>query len=153
MRRVVRTVLYLEDLRIGDIFESRTFRIRSEDIKRFANEFDPQPFHLSDADAERSFFGQLVASGWHTAAITMRLLVESVPLAGGILGAGMDEVRWPKPVRPDDVLRLRTIVLELRPLKSREGYGMVKFRGTTLNQHDEAVQIVVGNLVIERRPL
>lgn len=83
----------------------------------------------------------------------MRLLVESVPLAGGILGAGMDEVRWPEPVRPDDVLKLQSIVLDLRPLKSRERYGMVKFRGRTLNQHDVAVQIVVGNLLVERRPL
>ena len=145
--------LYLEDLSVGDVFGSATRRVATEDIKRFAGEFDPQPAHLDEAEAVRTFFGGLAASGWHTAAITMRLLVESLPIAGGIVGAGMDELRWPKPVRPDDVLELESEVLELRPSKSRPDRGLAKVRTTTLNQHGEAVQILVSNLVVQRRNL
>ncbi len=143
--------LYLEDLSVGAVFRSATRRVGTEDIKRFAGEFDPQPFHLDEADAARSFFGGLAASGWHTAAITMRLLVESLPIAGGVIGAGMDELRWPKPVRPEDILTVESEVLELRPSKSRPDRGMAKFRTTTLNQHGEAVQVLVSNLVVQRR--
>ena len=144
---------YLEDLSVGDVFGSAACRISHEDIKRFAAEFDPQPFHLNEADAERSFFGGLAASGWHTAAVTMRLLVESLPIAGGIVGAGMDELRWPKPVRPGDRLRVESEVLELRPSKSNPARGLAKVRTTTLNQHGEAVQVLVANLVVQRRAL
>src|SRR3954452_9963940 len=126
---------YLEDLSVGDVFGSAACRISQEDIKRFAAEFEPQPFHLDEADAARSFFGGLAASGWHTAAITMRLLVERLPIAGGAIGAGMDELRWPKPVRREDILTVESEVLELRPSKSRPDRGIAKFRTTTLNQH------------------
>ncbi len=97
------------------MFGSGTHSVASEDIKRFAAEFDPQPFHLDEADAARSFFAGLAASGWHTAAMTMRLIVDSLPIAGGVIGARIDELRWPKPVRPGDILRLESEVLELRP--------------------------------------
>ena len=119
----------------------------------FAADFDPQPFHLDEDAARDSFFGGLAASGWHTAALTMRLLVESeLKPAGGIVGAGFDEFRWPRPVRPGDELHLESEVLEVRPSKSRPEQGLVKLRTTTLNQNGEAVQISVGNLVVPRRP-
>src|SRR3954463_3361617 len=115
--------------------------------------FDPQPFHLDAKAAQDTLFGGLAASGWHTAAITMRLLVESeLKPAGGIVGAGFDEFRWPRPVRPGDELRIEAEVLEVRPSKSRPEQGMVKLRPTTFNQKNEPVQVSVGNLVVPRRP-
>ena len=144
---------YLEDLAAGQSYSSGRLRVDEERIKTFAAEFDPQPFHL-DADAARgSIFGGLAASGWHTAAMTMRLLVQSeFKPAGGIIGAGFDEFRWPLPVRPGDELYLDIEVLEVRPSKSRPNQGMVKVRTTTRNQKGEAVQVSVGNLIVPRRP-
>jgi acyl dehydratase len=143
---------YLEDFAVGQKFGSATLRVDEERVKGFAAEFDPQPFHL-DAAARATLFGGLAASGWHTAAMTMRLLVESdLKPAGGIVGAGFDEFRWPRPVRPGDELRIETEVLEVRPSKSRPEQGMVKLRTTTLNQRNEPVQVSVGNLVVPRRP-
>jgi acyl dehydratase len=144
---------YLEDFAAGQSYGSGRLRVDEERIKTFAAEFDPQPFHL-DADAARgSIFGGLAASGWHTAAMTMRLLVQSeFKPAGGIIGAGFDEFRWPAPVRPGDELYLDIEVLEVRPSKSRPNQGMVKVRTTTRNQKGEAVQVSVGNLVVPRRP-
>ena len=127
--------------------------VDKERIKSFAAEFDPQPFHLDEERARNSIFRGLAASGWHTAALTMRLLVESeMRPAGGIVGAGFDEFRWPRPVRPGDELHIEAEVLEVRPSKSRPDQGMVKLRTTTLNQRNEPVQISVGNLVVPRRP-
>jgi acyl dehydratase len=144
---------YLEDFAVGQKFGSATLRVEEERIKQFAAEFDPQPFHLDDVAARGTLFAGLAASGWHTAAVTMRLLVESdVKPAGGIVGAGFDEFRWPRPVRPGDELHIEAEVLEVRPSKSRPEQGIVKLRTTTLNQRDEAVQISVGNLVVPRRP-
>ena len=144
---------YLEDFVVGQKFGSATLRVDEERIKRFAAEFDPQPFHLDDAAARGTLFRGLAASGWHTAAMTMRLLVDSdVKPAGGIVGAGFDEFRWPRPVRPGDELRIEAEVLEVRPSKSRPDQGLVKLRTTTLNQSNEPVQISVGNLVVPRRP-
>jgi acyl dehydratase len=144
---------YLEDFAVGQTFGSGRLRVEKERIKTFAAEFDPQPFHLDEAAARDSIFRGLAASGWHTAALTMRLLVESeLRPAGGIVGAGFDEFRWPRPVRPGDELRLESEVLEVRPSKSRPDQGLVKLRTTTLNQNGEAVQISVGNLVVPRRP-
>ncbi len=144
---------FLEDFTVGQKFGSATLRVDEERIKRFAAEFDPQPFHLDDTAARGTLFGGLAASGWHTAAITMRLLVDSeVRPAGGIVGAGFDEFRWPRPVRPGDELRIEAEVLEVRPSKSRPGQGLIKVRTTTLNQHGEAVQVHVGNLLVPRRP-
>ena len=144
---------YLEDFSVGQVYGSGRLVVDAERIKRFASEFDPQPFHLDEATARESFFGGLAASGWHTAALTMRLLVESdLKPAGGIIGAGFDEFRWPKPVRPGDELRVESEVLEVRPSRSRPTQGIIKVRTTTLNQNGEPVQISVGNLVVARRP-
>ncbi len=144
---------YLEDFSPGQRFASGRLRVERDRIKSFAAEFDPQPFHLDEGEARASLFRGLAASGWHTAAMTMRLLVESdLKPAGGILGAGFDEFRWPKPVRPDDELHLDIEVLEVRPSKSRPEQGVIKLRTTTLNQNDEPVQVSVGNLIVPRRP-
>jgi len=148
------TQRYLEDFAVGQRFGGAgRIGLERERMIAFAAEFDPQPFHLDDEAASASIFRGIAASGWHTAAVTMRLLVESdLRPAGGIVGAGFDEFRWPRPVRPGDELRVESEVLEVRPSKSRPDQGMIKVRTTTLNQRDEAVQITVGNLVVPRRP-
>ena len=144
---------YLEDFAAGQTFRSGRLQIDKERIKTFGAEFDPQPFHLDEEAARNTAFGGLAASGWHTAAVTMRLLVESdLKPAGGIVGAGFDEFRWPRPVRPGDELRIESEILEVRPSRSRADQGWVKVRTTTLNQKDEAVQVTIGNLVVPRRP-
>ena len=143
---------YLEDFAAGQTFGSGRVRVDKERIKSFAAEFDPQPFHLDEEAARNSVFQGLAASGWHTAALTMRLLVESeFKPAGGVVGAGFDEFRWPRPVRPGDELHLEIEVLEARPSKSRPDQGLIKVRTTTLNQNDEPVQVHVGNLIVPRR--
>jgi len=148
------TQRYLEDFSVGQKFGSGRLQIDEDRIKSFAREFDPQPFHLDDEAARGSIFRGLAASGWHTAALTMRLLVESdLKPAGGIVGAGFDEFRWPRPVRPGDELHLESEVLEVRPSKSRPDQGMIKVRTTTMNQNGEPVQISVGNLMVPRRPV
>jgi acyl dehydratase len=146
--------LYLEDIQVGQRFEGSTrIRIDRERIKSFAAEFDPQPFHLDEQAARNSVFGGLAASGWHTAAVTMRLLVDSeFKPAGGIIGAGFDEFRWPRPVRPGDELHVQSEVLEVRPSKSRPDQGLVKVKTTTLNQSGEPVLTFVGNLIVRARP-
>src|SRR5882757_4828819 len=143
---------YLEDFAVGQTFGSGRLRIDGERARAFAAEFDPQPFHLDEAAARRSIFGGLTASGWHTAAATMRLLVETqLKPAGGIIGAGLDECRWPRPVRPGDELRVECEVIDVRPSKSRLEQGLIKLRTTTLNQDDQAVLVYVVNLVVPRR--
>lgn len=145
-------VHYLDDLEVGQTFQSATLRVSAEDIKAFARQFDPQPFHLDETSAEGTFFDGLAASGWHTAALTMRLLVDS-PLkpAAGVIGAG-GEITWPRPLRPGDEVRVTSEVIEVRPSKSNPARGMIKVRATTTNQNGEAVQILVANLVVPRRP-
>lgn len=143
---------YLEDFTVGQTFGSERLRVDEEQIRRFAGEFDPQPFHLDAQAARSTIFGGLAASGWHTAALTMRLLVDSpFKPAGGIVGAGIEALRWPHPVRPGDELRVESEVLEVRESRSRPEQGMIKVRTTTLNQHGEAVQVFVGNLVVRRK--
>jgi acyl dehydratase len=143
---------YLEDFAVGQTFGSGRLRISVEQIKAFAAEFDPQPFHLNEEAAQDTIFQGLAASGWHTAALTMRLLVESeLKPAGGLVGAGFDEFRWPRPVRPGDELHIESEVLEVRPSKSRPTQGIIKVRTTTLNQNDEPVQIQVVNIVVPLR--
>src|SRR6201987_3475222 len=143
---------YLEDFAVGQTFSSGRLRIHGERALAFAAEFDPQPFHLDEAAACRSIFGGLTASGWHTAAVTMRLLVESeLNPAGGLIGAGFDECRWPRPVRPGDELRVECEVIEVRPSRSRPQQGLIKLRTTTLNQDGEVVLTYVANLVVLRR--
>jgi acyl dehydratase len=147
------TERYLEDFAVGQTFGSGRLRVDKERIKTFAAEFDPQPFHLDEEAARATLFGGLAASGWHTAAMTMRLLVEGeLKPAGGIVGAGFDDFRWPKPVRPGDELSVQSEILEVRASKSRPTQGMIKVKTTTLNQQGEAVQISIGNLVVPRRP-
>jgi acyl dehydratase len=142
--------LSFDDLRVGQRFVSGTHRIDEEQIRAFAGQFDPQPFHLDAAAAKESFFGGLVASGWHTAAISMRLLVQGgAPLAGGIVGAGA-EITWPAPVRPGDVLRVESEVVELRPSRSRPDRGIATVRSETRNQRGEVVQVLVAKLVVPR---
>lgn len=144
--------LYLEDFKVGQRFRAGAFRMDAEAITRFAAEFDPQPFHLDPAAAEASFFGGLVASGWHTAAATMRLLVGGgLPVAGGVIGAGGDEIRWPRPVRPGDTLSVETEILEVRPSRSNPKVGLLKVRMRTLNQNNEEVQIAVANILAPTR--
>jgi acyl dehydratase len=143
---------YLEDFAVGQTFGSGRTRIDGDRALAFAAEFDPQPFHLDEAAARHSIFGGLTASGWHTAAVTMRLLVASeLKPAGGLVGAGLDECRWPKPVRPGDMLRVECEVTDVRPSKSRPEQGLIKLRTTTLNQNDEAVMVYVVNMVVPRR--
>ncbi|HXM83825.1 MAG TPA: MaoC family dehydratase [Burkholderiales bacterium] len=145
---------YLEDFAPGQTYRSGRGRIDAERIKTFAAEFDPQPFHQDDEAVRRSIFGGLAASGWHTAAVSMRLLIESdLQPVGGIVGAGFDEFRWPLPVRPGDELYIEGEVLEVRPSKSRPTQGIIKVRTTTRNGKGEAVQVSVGNLVVVRRPV
>lgn len=147
------TTQYLEDFAAGQTFRTGRLRMDKERIKSFAAEFDPQPFHLDENAARDSLFAGLAASGWHTAAFTMRLLVDSdLKPAGGLIGLGFDELRWPRAVRPGDELRVESEVLEVRPSKSRPDQGLVKVKMTTLNQNGEPVQISVGNLIVRRRP-
>ena len=142
---------HLEDFAVGQTFGSGRLKVDAEQIKAFAAAFDPQPFHLDEQSARNTIFKGLAASGWHTAALTMRLLVDSpVRPAAGIIGAG-GEISWPKPVRPGDELRLESEILEVRPSQSRPDRGTIKVRTTTLNQDGDAVQILVANLIVTRR--
>ncbi len=144
---------YFDDFQIGQSFASGTLRVDKEQIKRFASEFDPQPFHVDEVAARSTIFGGLAASGWHTTALTMRLLVSSeLKIAGGLVGAGLDELRWPSPVRPGDELHLESEVIAVRPSSSRPGQGIIKMRTTTFNQKNEPVQIMIANLVVPARP-
>jgi acyl dehydratase len=144
--------LHLEDIAVGQRFRSATALVEAERIKRFAAEFDPQPFHLDEAAAAGTLFGGLAASGWHTAAVTMRLLVGGgLPIAGGIIGAG-GEIAWPMPTRPGDILQVESEVLAVAPSRSRPDRGMVTVRSETRNQRGEVVQILTAKVVVPRRP-
>jgi acyl dehydratase len=145
--------LFFDDLTVGDTFTTGTYEVCAADIKRFAAEFDPQPFHLDDDAARNTMFGGLAASGWHTAAITMRLLVSGGPkLANGVLGAGA-EIEWKMPTRPGDVLHVDSEVMELTPSRSRTDRGMLVLRSRTINQHGEVVQNLSAKLIVARRPV
>lgn len=144
--------LALEDIRPGAVYGSGHHLVTAEDICDFAAQWDPQVFHM-DADAAMdTFFRGLVASGWHTGAMTMRLLVtgEFQPL-GGIIGGGIEELKWFRPVRPGDVLTIRTEILEVRPMKSRPGYGIVRVRVTTVDMDGQPVQTFTSPLVVPSR--
>lgn len=144
---------YLDDFIAGQRFLSPRLVMDSDAIKRFATEYDPQPFHLDEQAAQGTIFRGLAASGWHTAALTMKLLVESeFKPAGGLVGASLEELRWPRPTRAGDELHVETEILEIRPSKSRPQQGIVKVRVTTFNQKQEVLQVYVGNLVVQRRP-
>ena len=142
---------YLEDLHVGQRFHSRTHLIDAEQIKAFAGQFDPQPFHLDEELAKDTLFSGLAASGWHTAAITMRLLVEGgLPLVGGILGLGGD-IAWPKPTRPGDTLQVDSEVVAISRSKSRADRGIATVRSRTHNQKNEVVQELMAKLIVPRR--
>jgi acyl dehydratase len=144
--------LYLDDLSVGQKFTSGTFLVTEEKIKSFAAEFDPQPFHLDEAAAQASIFRGLAASGWHTAAIAMRLLVDGgLPLGNGIIGLG-GELAWPKPTRPGDTLRVESEILEIVPSRSKPNQAIVKVRSTTLNQHGEPVHSFTSKCLVFKRP-
>jgi acyl dehydratase len=145
--------LYYEDIAVGDMFETGRVTVEAGAIKAFAAQFDPQPFHLDERAARSSFFGGLVASGWHTAALSMRLLVEGeLQIGDGLIGLGVEEVRWPRPVHPGDVLRVESEVVAARPSKSRPDQGIIQVRNTTRNQDDQAVMVQVVNMLVPRRP-
>jgi len=144
---------YLEDYAVGQVFNSGRLQIDKDQIFAFARQFDPQPYHLDEEAARQSPFSGLAASGWHTAALTMRLLVDGeFKPAGGILGVGFENLSWPRAVRPGDELHAKSEVLEVRPSKSKPDRGLIKVRTTTFNQNDEPVMIYTGNLLVPRRP-
>jgi acyl dehydratase len=139
-----------EDLKIGDRFHSRTYSVTEGGIIAFAREFDPQIFHLDPASAKETMFGGLIASGWHTAAISMRLFVEAMDIPGGIIGIGVDELRWPKPVRSGDVLKVETEILEMRVSRSKPDQGIIRLRNVTTNQHHEVVQTMLASALVPK---
>ena len=142
---------YFEDLQSGDRFESETFEVPAKAIVEFAEKFDPQKFHLNAKSAERSIFKGLIASGWHTAAITMRLFVKTLNFAEGAIGLGVDELRWPNAVRPGDILQVQTEILESRISRSKPNHGIIRLRNVTKNQRGEIVQSMTANAMIPRR--
>ncbi|WP_296405644.1 MaoC family dehydratase [Psychrobacter sp.] len=142
--------LYLEDLKVGDKWVSREESINLEEIKEFANSFDPQPYHIDEIRAKNTFFGQLVASGWQTAGITMRLMVESIPIATGLIGAAA-QISWPKPTYPGDTLRVEAEVIEIKSSRSKPDRGMVVVEIKTFNQHNEVVQLFTCTMLAFRR--
>ena len=144
--------LYLEDLAIGQRFTSQTYVMEAARIKEFAAEFDPQPFHIDESAAEASVFKGLAASGWHTAAVAMRLLVDGgLPFANGIVGLG-GEIAWPRPTRPGDVLHVESEIDEITPSRSKPHQGIVTVRCTMFNQEGEAVFILTAKLLVLKRP-
>jgi len=146
------TELYFEDLHPGMKFPSnRAYKVTAEEIKAFAESYDPQPFHLDEAAGESSFFKGLAASGWLTAAIVMRLRVESIHIAGGMIGAGVEEIRWTQPVRPGDSLHTEAEILGVRRSSSRPNFGVVRSRTLTYNQRDEVVMRSVVNFLAPLR--
>jgi len=152
MSRTDSEQLYLDDFQVGQRFASASHALDEVQIKAFAGQFDPQPFHLDEQTASKSLFGGLAASGWHTASITMRLLVTSgMPVAGGVIGAGC-EINWPIPTRPGDVLTVESEVLKVSPSRSRPDRGIVTIRSKTHNQAGEIVQEMTSKLVVFRRP-
>lgn len=145
-------MLYLDDLRVGQRFASGSHVLDEAQIIAFATQFDPQPFHTDPEAAKGTMFGGLAASGWHTMAITMRLLVgDGAPFAGGIIGAGA-ELSWPRPTRPGDVLSVVSEVTEIHPSRSKPDRGMILLRSETRNQREETLQILLARLIIPKRP-
>ena len=142
--------LYLEDLYVGQRFASAPHRIDAEQIKRFAAEFDPQHFHLDEEAAKGSIFGGLAASGWHTAAMTMRMLVDSVPLADGLIGAEL-QLAWPKPTRPGMILQLFAEVVDIRPSRSKPDMAIVTMRNETRDQEGNVLQVFTVKMPVFKR--
>jgi acyl dehydratase len=145
-------MLYFEDLKLGDRFNTPEHTVTAEEIVEFAKRYDPQPFHVDATAAEGTFFGGLVASGWHTAAVSMGLMVRGeMPLDGGVIGHTVDALRWPRPVKPGDRLHVIMEVIELGAEPSRTGRGKLKLLCRTLNQDGKPVQEMTANLLVARR--
>jgi acyl dehydratase len=145
--------VFFDDLAVGQTFHGGPLTVTRDDLVAFAVRFDPQPQHLDEEQARASMFGELVASGWHTAALTMRMLVDgaSPRVEGGVMGAGIDEIRWPTPVRPGDELSAESEILDMRPSRSRADRGLIKLKTTTRNQDAAVVQVIIANIVVPRR--
>ena len=141
-----------EDFPVGSRFISVTQKISAEEIVAFARVYDPQPFHLT-SDPGENLLGGLAASGWQTAAISMRLFIDMMQVEGGIIGRAIDELRWPKAVHPEDVLRVEIEILEARLSQSKPGYGLIRYRSLTLNQHDEVVQSFIALAILPSRAI
>ena len=147
----MQSMLYLEDLKSGQRFKTASHALSEDEIKAFARDFDPQPFHLDGEAARQSVFGGLAASGWHTAAISMRLLVDSGPaLAGGMIGASV-ELSWPRPTRPGDILHVESEIEEVIPSRSKPDRGFITLKSETKNQKGEVVQLQRAKLLVWRR--
>ena len=143
---------YFDDLKVGDRFKSESLNVTEKQLIEFAHKFDPQMFHLSRKRAERTIFKGLIASGWHTASITMLLFVRTLNFAEGAIGLGVDELRWPNVVRPGDVLTVETEIVDVRSSRSRPGYGIIRLRNVTTNQRGEVVQTMLASAMLPRRP-
>jgi acyl dehydratase len=142
---------HLDDLKVGDRFKSEPLSVTERKLIEFAHKFDPQTFHLSRRGAKRTIFKGLIASGWHTAAMTMRLFVQTLNFAKGAIGLGVDKLRWPNAVRPGDILTVETKILAVRRSRSRPRYGIVRLRNVTTNQRGEVVQTMLANAMVLRR--
>ena len=142
---------YFEDLKIGDTFKSQAYQVGEDQIVSFAREFDPQPFHLDAAIARQTMFKDFIASGWHTAAISMRLFVQTLNFAEGAIGLGVDEMRWPTAVKPNDVLQVETEILDLRESRSKPNHGIIRIRNVTTNQRGEVVQTMLASALVLRK--
>jgi acyl dehydratase len=142
---------YFDDLKAGDRFKSSTYKVTEEGITSFAREFDPQGFHLDSAKAKQTMFEGLIASGWHTAAITMRLFVQTLNFAEGAIGLGVDELRWPNPVRPGDLLQVETEIIDLRESRSKPTHGIIRLRNVTSNQRGKIVQTMMASAMVPKR--
>ena len=142
---------YFDDLKVGDRFKSEPLNVTEKHLIEFARKFDPQMFHLSRKRAERTIFKGLIASGWHTAAMTMKLFVQTLNFAEGVIGLGIDELRWPNAVRPRDVLMVETRIVKIRRSKSRPGHGIVRLRNVTTNQRGEVVQTMLASAMVQVR--
>lgn len=146
-------MLYFDDFQPGQVIELGSYQVPREEIIAFARQFDPQPFHIDDEAARRSIFGGIIASGWHTAAICHRLLVQGLLTTSSSLGSpGLDELRWLLPVRPDDVITPRAEVLSVTPSRSKPDRGAIKFRMEVRNQKGEVVMTELATALFVRRP-
>ncbi|MFW2001778.1 MaoC family dehydratase [Acinetobacter ursingii] len=144
-------MLYLEDLNVGDRFISREYEMTLEEIKQFAGQYDPQPFHLNEAEAEKSpIFQGLAASGWHTAAVTMRLWTECFPIQGGLIGSE-SSLRWPRPTRPDDKIHVEVEITAIVPSKTKNDRGIVSYITQALNQNGDVLLISTTKIVVFRK--
>lgn len=143
-------MLYLEDLKAGDRFESESYEITNENIVAFAEHYDPQPFHLSDESAQESFFESLAASGWQVGSITMRLMAHTLPIASGVIGGGVN-IRWLSPTRPGDILYAEIDIIDVTESKSKPDRGLVKILVRTLNQNKEVRQTLECNLLVFKK--